>query len=571
MLRPIAPTVWVTILLMAATEGLSQDAINGIEFAERNRTSEIVLGAYRGGIGVVDFNRDGWPDLAVGDNPNRPKRLFQNVPDSARPGGRNFIDVTAGSGIEDLDGTARESVGVLAADYDNDGDEDLYFVARGAGTFGVLYQNDGTGHFTNVSVAAGVRRPAPNAECASWCDFDLDGDLDLIAFGNQGSPYATLLRNDGNGTFSDATSLLPLISTTAHFYSCTWMDYDGDGWPDCFPLTSAGAAYDLVLHNIDDGQGGRRFENVASQIGFVGLGSAPMGIAQGDFDGDGDLDLGISDAIVGTYFRNDSGHFTRITPFATMFGWGVDWIDVDNDRLLDFFTAGSWGTARLDNLQRNLGGGAFANYSPALNTTALATQFSAQVDFNNDGRQDIIAVNPNVSVSVYENVSTTSNHWLRVTLRGDGVRANRDAVGALVRVTAGGVTQLRPLLSGSSTTATEDMRLHFGLGDATVVDRIEVLWPRAGSIQSRTERFLGPISADQALTLAPADSVLAGDLNCDGALTADDVPAFITALLDPAFYSASFSQCNISNADLNTDGRVDGRDIQDLLTGLALQ
>lgn len=554
------------LLLLALPNAFAQNAINGVQFADRNRAAEIVLGAYRGGLGVIDFDADGWLDLAIGDNPNRLKRLFRNVPDAARPGARTFADVTAGSGIDDLDGTARESVGVLSADFDNDGDEDLYFVGRGAATFGVLYQNDGTGRFTNISVASGVRRPLPNAECASWCDFDLDGDLDLIGFGNQAAPYAALLRNNGDGTFTDASALLPSIATTAHFYSSTWIDYDADGWPDCFPITSAGPAYDLVLHNIDDGQGGRRFENVAGQIGFVGLGSAPMGIAPGDFDGDGDLDLAISDAIVGTYFRNDAGHFTRITPFSTMFGWGVDWLDVDNDRLLDFYTAGSWGTARLDNLQRNLGGGHFADYSATLNTVALATQFSAQLDFNNDGRQDIVAVNPNVSVSVFENISTTPNHWLRVILRGDGTRVNRDAVGALVRVTAGGVTQTRPLLSGSSTTATEDMRLHFGLGDAQRIDRIEVVWPRAGAIATRTETFLGPLDADRAITLAPAASVLRGDLNCDGAVNPADVAPFVSALIDPTGYAAAFSSCNASNGDLNSNGRVDGDDIQILIS-----
>ena len=558
--------VFSVVCTIAAATASGQTVLNGISFLDRNQTREVVLGAYRGPIAVIDYDEDGYPDLIIGDSPGRMKRLFHNVPDGGRPGARTFVDATIGSGIDEPDGTARDAVGIVVGDYDNDGHDDIYMIGRGP-NFGVLYHNDGSGHFTNVTAASGIRFSGGGTpESASWCDYDLDGNLDLFVIGNS-APNMVLFRNNGNGTFSNASNLLPAIQSVLHFYSHTWLDYDGDGWPDAFPITSSGAGHDVVLHNVSDGQGGRQFVNVASQIGFVGLGNAPMGIALGDFDGDGDLDIGIADAIVGTYFRNDGGVFTRITPFATMFGWGVDWIDVDNDKLLDFFTAGSWGSANFDNLQRNLGGGVFANYSATLNGASLATQYAVQVDLNNDGRQDIIAVNPNNSVSIYENASTTPNHWLRVRLRGNG-GVNRDAVGAIVRVTSGGVTQMRALVSGSATTATEDMRLHFGLGGDAAVDRIEVTWPRNGSLASRTERFLGPIAADQTIVLSPATSVLAGDLNCDGALNAADVASFVQALLDPPAYAAANLSCNISNADINGDGVINGADVQPLLQSL---
>jgi len=547
----------------ASLSAKAQTVINGVSFLDRNQRAEIVLGAYRGPVAVIDFDEDGLPDLVIGDTVGRTNRLFRNVPDAARPGERTFVDVTAGSGLDDAEGTARDAVGIVVGDYDNDGHDDVYVIGRQSAGFGVLYRGHGAGPFTNETAAAGIRFFNGNPEAASWCDFDLDGDLDLLVIGNS-SPYMQLFRNNGGGPFANVSSLLPPILPIVHFYSVAWFDYDADGWPDAFPITSSGAGRDVVLRNVSDGLGGRQFVNVANQIGFVGLGNAPMGIALGDYDLDGDFDIGISDAIVGTYFRNDGGVFTRITPFSTMFGWGVEWIDVDNDKWLDFYTAGSWGSANFDNLQRNLGG-TFANYSATLNGASLATQYSVQIDFDNDGQQDIVAVNPNNSVSIYENDSTTANHWLRVGLRGDGKLVNRDAIGALVRVTSGGVTQMRALVSGSSTTTTEDMRQLFGLGGDSVVDRVEVVWPRSGSIASRTERFLGPIAVDQTVTLTPAASVLAGDLNCDGSANALDIGSFVQALVDPAGYAASNTSCNISNADLNGDGSVNGVDSQSFM------
>ncbi|MCG3126463.1 MAG: hypothetical protein CHACPFDD_01299 [Phycisphaerae bacterium] len=558
------------MMALAALSASGQTSIDGISFVDRNLSGEVVLGAYRGGVAVIDYDRDGWMDLIIGDNFGLPTRLFRNVSDTMRPGARTFLDVTVGSGLNDADGNARSAVGIVVGDYDNDGDDDVYVIGRSnpATSFGLLYRNDG-GTFINVSDAAGVRvSTTTNPESASWCDYDVDGDLDLLVCCNLAPPYMFLFRNNGNGTFADASSLLPAVAGFGHVYSHSWLDYDRDGWPDCFPITASGAGHDVVLHNVPDGAGGRKFVNVADALGFTNLGPAPMGIAAGDYDGDGDLDLGISDALVGTYFRNDGGSFAHITPFSTMFGWGVDWLDVDNDGDVDFYTAGSWSTANFDNLQRNLGGGAFQDISATLNTASRATQYSAQVDFNNDGRRDLIAINPTHSVSVYENVSTTGGHWLALQLRGDGVRVNRNAVGAFVRLTAGGVTQVRELVSGSSTTATEDLRLHFGLGAADVVDQIEVQWPRLGALALRDEVFEGPFAADQMLTLAPTLSP--GDMNCDGSVNGFDVEPFVIALGGQAAYEAAYPECHYANADVSGDGSVNGFDVDgfvELLTG----
>lgn len=560
------------LLLGASAAGsIAQTNISGIEFVDRNQTGQIVLGSYRGGIAVIDYDNDGFPDLVLGHGVNGAKRLFHNISDPARPGFRTFQDVTAASGLDDSDGTSRDALGILVGDYNNDGLDDIFMVGRGGSpaSFGILYRNDGAGHFTNVSTTSGVRKFGGNAESASWNDFDLDGRLDLLIAGNA-EPYLTLLHNNGDGTFSDASSRLPAVLSFAHIYSHSWMDYDHDGYADAFILTRSGDGHDCVLHNVSDGAGGRRFENTAAAIGFTNEGPAPMGVAFGDYDGDGDFDIAISDANVGTYYRNDGGVMTKLPLLSTMFGWGVEWIDVDNDSRVDFYTAGSYGNAsNVDNLQRNLGGGLFQNVSAALNTIALPTQYSVQLDFNNDGRRDIISVNPYNSVSVYENVSTTANHYLTIALRGDGTAVNRNAIGASVRITTGGVTQMRDLVSGSSTTATEDMRLHFGLGAATTVDSIEVIWPRQGSLAARTQVFPGPIDADQILTLNAISTqpvYSAGDLNCDGAVNNFDIDPFVLALIDAESYAAAFPNCDRQLLDVNDDGLANNFDIDPFVT-----
>lgn len=498
-------------LALCAAPVWAGTAIDGIQFVDRNATGEIVLGGLRGTLAVLDYDDDGWPDLAIRHFTGSATRLFHNVPDPARPGYRTFVNVGAGSGLDDADGTSRGAFGVVAADIDNDGDTDLYMTGYHSNTTaGLLYRNDGGGHFANITVSAGLRTTGINTQSASFVDYDHDGYVDLMTFNSTPSPSAyNLYRNNHNNTFTDVTSILAPQAASGAIYAHLWMDYDGDGWEDAFILTRNGSA--TLLKNVDNGAGGRQLINVSAATGFVALGPAPMGIAAGDMDGDGDFDLSITDAVRGTYYRNNGTTLTQVTPFATFFGWGTTWLDVDNDGDLDNYQAGSFGTANVDHLTRNLGGGAaWDNISAALNTTALPSQHCVQVDFNNDGRQDIITINPGTpSISVYENISTTPGHWITLALTGNGVTTNRSAIGAVVRVTAGGVTQVRQLISGSSTSSTEDLRVHFGLGAATSVDSIQVLWPRQGTLASRTEVFTGPFAVDQILPIAESGPPMA--------------------------------------------------------------
>ncbi|MCH8852295.1 MAG: VCBS repeat-containing protein [Planctomycetes bacterium] len=554
-------------VLVAATLGdrafAGMDCIDGVCFIDRGASGEIDLGNLRGGIAVIDFDGDGFPDLIVGDNQDLANRLFHNQPEPGQPGQRTFVDVTAGSGLDDADGTSRSAAGVVVADYDNDGDTDIFMIGfhHDSNSHGLLYRNDG-GVFTNVSIDAGVRRTGYAPSSASWNDYDLDGFVDLLICSWQGSINNFLLyHNNGDGTFSEVTDLLPAIPEFRTAYSHLWMDYDQDGYADCFVLVDIGPS--VLFKNIDDGQGGRTFINVASDVGYTNLGNGPMGIAAGDYDGDGDLDIGLSNTSAGRYYENIGGSFVQVFPFSSIWGWGVSWIDVENDGDLDFYMCGSYtnggGGANFDRLFRNFGGGGFDDVSPALNGLSASSMHSVQIDFNNDGLQDLITINPGVPgefISVYENRSTTNNHWIKIRLRGTSSGINGDAIGAVVRVTAGGVTQIREVMSGSSLTATEDLRAHFGLGDAAEVDQIEVIWPRQGSMASRTDVYTGPFPANQIMTLEPvATGCASSDFDGDGS-----VGAFDLALL-----LGSWGPCPGCPADLDGDGSVGAFDLALLL------
>lgn len=592
----------ISALGFGRTSAAVPTCLDEICFVDRGASGEIVLGHIRGGLSVLDYDLDGYPDLFIGDNAGATNRLFHNAPDLARPGNRTFADVTVGSGIDDSSGTSSFSFGVVSADYDNDDDPDLYLTGGNQENgYGQLYRNDGAGHFTNISVAAGIRSTSFAPLSASWTDLDLDGDLDLMTVGEGGAAGSLrLLINNGNGTFTDAADRVPVVTNRGIAYANLWMDYNSDGYSDLvIPFTMI----PMVLENRPSQGGGRVLVDVTQAVGFTHLGPAPMGIAAGDHDNDGDFDIAVTDAVRGTYYETRGQTMVEVFPMQTFFGWGVTWIDADNDGWLDNYQAGSHSTANFDRFQRNLGNSVFVDLSPVLNTSSLASQHTVQVDFNNDGRQDLITINPgtpNQTISVYENISVTQYHWLNLRLRGDGLGINRDAVGAIVEVQAAGLTQIRQVRSGSATTATEDMRLHFGLGGAKQVDAITIIWPALGPLSARTYRYVGPFDADHFYGIyAPSDDcngnsspdyfdigqgfsldcnetavpdeceqISAGDFSGDGALTLADIRGIRICLNGPAQPpSPPLLACTdtcLESMDFDHDGDVDLLDIQTL-------
>ena len=521
----VAGVVCALGALAGACAAQTPVVLAGVSFVDRAALGQITLGNIRGSLGVIDYDNDGFFDLFINDNLGQPKRLFHNVPSSTVPGGRTFVDVSTASGIGgDADGRARGPGGVVVFDYNNDGHPDIFTSGTGTGGSGLLYRNNGDGTFTNVTQAAHLRVPNISPLSVSAVDFDHDGWTDLFTVSN-GTPARTmvLLRNNGDGTFTDRPDLLPAGDYGGTVYAHAWTDYDHDGWEDCLVLFNAGRP--LVIRNVPDANGGRRFVDATAASGMTTVGPAPMGVALGDVDNDGWIDVAITDAVSGTYYQNRNGVFTRIQPYTTFFGWGTVYLDANNDGWLDNYQAGSYGAANVDWLLRNNGDGTFTEVRAALNTRALASQYCARIDFDNDGREDLITINPGNFISVYHNQSPGPNHWSSVRLAG-GRGVNRDAVGARVLLTAGGSTQTRELALGSSYSAGEDPRLHYGLSTAAVVDRIQVIWPRPGTLAQRTETFAGPFPADTLITLSPHALCLL-DYNADGDLNPDDLGDYL--------------------------------------------
>jgi enediyne biosynthesis protein E4 len=505
--------------------------LGGVSFVDRAALGQITFGNIRGSIGVIDYDNDGWYDLFFADSSGLPNRLFRNVASPTLSGGRTFTDVSSAAGLTaDGDGRLRGAGGVVVFDYDNDGFSDIYTLGIGGnGSSGLLYRNNGNGTFSNNSVVAGVRITGLSPASASAVDFDHDGFVDLfIASTATPGRTLTLLRNNGNGTFSDRSDLLPPISFTGITYAHAWNDYDHDGWEDGLILFNAGRPF--TLKNVADPAGGRRFIDATTESGFTFVGPAPMGIALGDVNNDGWLDVAITDARTGTYFENRGGTFTQVFPYSTFFGWGTIYSDVDNDGDLDNYQAGSAGTSNIDWLLRNDGGGVFTDARSALNTTSLPSQQCARIDFDNDGREDIVTVNVSRFISLYHNQSSVSNHWSKVHLVGAG-GVSTDAVGARVRLFSGGTSQVREVTLGSSYSAGEDPRMNFGLGSKTVVDRVEVIWPRRGELAARTDVFTGPFAADQILTFTPQLPCVADFDSSGGTPDAGDIDAYFAAWL----------------------------------------
>lgn len=501
-------------------------AASGIHFQHTSGASpEKYLPETMGSGGVfLDFDEDGWIDIFLVDGgaiaareaAGRARhRLYRNTRNGT------FEDVTHTSGI-----TQREyGMGACAADYDNDGAIDLYVTNLGAN---VLYRNDGTGRFTDTTRTAGVGSVQWSTSCA-FADIERDGDVDLFVTNYldwtvashrfcgdarnrirsychptvyKGAP-SVLYRNNGDGTFTDATTEAGVFSTAGKSLGVVFGDYDVDGWPDFF------VANDSVPNFLYHNERGGRFREVALKAGVAvaddGKARAGMGTDFGDYDGDGLLDLIVTnlDLEMHTLFRNLGGGVFEDRTFTSgiggptrpFVGFGTAFFDYDNDGRLDlaiangnvidnasYFRPGA-SHAQRNLLFRNQGGGrmteagrsAGAGFAPEKVSRALATG-----DIDNDGDLDLLVTNNGQTADVLRNDGGNANNALLVRMI--GTRSNRSAVGARVRVTAGSTTQVREVKAGSSYLAQNDLRVHVGVGRAARIDRLEIRWP-AGEVE----------------------------------------------------------------------------------------
>ncbi len=499
-----------------------------------------ILDAIGSGVALLDYDNDGWLDIYLvngstddaqeGKAPPPHAALFHNNHDGT------FTNVAAKAGVEN----DRWGFGVAVGDYDNDGWPDLYVTNFGKNR---LYHNNHDGTFTDVAEKAGVTLGNWSTG-ATWGDYDGDGRLDLfvpgyvhydlkaqpepgaegVSFsfcqyrgiktycGPRGLPGEPdhLFHNNGDGTFTDSSVAAGVADKPGYYgLSSVFVDVNNDGKPDL--LVADDSTPNYLYLNKGDGT----FEDVSYASGYAlnkeGRETASMGIALGDTRNNGQLDIfntTFSDDYKPFYRNDGDANFTDIsydTQVAEMtipfLGWGDGLFDYDNDGWKDlFFVNGHvyrhadeypWGTSWAERplLFRNLLGAKFEPV-PAVDGSALATPMTSRGmafgDLFNDGRVDVVINNMDAMPALLRNVyepaaGQPANHWIAFELVG-GPKSPRDAVGATVYVTAGGIKQRGDVFSGGSFESNSDMRPHFGLGASTSVDAVEVRWP-SGAVE----------------------------------------------------------------------------------------
>ena len=505
-----AGSLVVTPTVAAGPQDQFEDvtAAAGLDFVHQFCDERIanILMSNGAGAAVLDFDQDGWMDLyfvnsgplegVTGHAPGtarQPNRLYRNRGDGT------FADVTEAAGVG---GTGYGSA-VAVADYDRDGWPDLYVVNVGPNH---LYRNRGDGTFAEVSVAAGVG-DAGTGIGAAWADVDNDGWLDLLVanyltydpsstlyFNPDAYPgplsYAAesnvLYRNRGDGTFEDWSERAGIRVPGHRAMSVCAFDYELDGDSD-FYLCNDSTPNTLF---VNDGRGRFTEQAVPAGVAYNALGEAAgsMTAAVGDVNGDGLPDLFVSRLGYGSLYLATSAQRFRDQMMASglgqitarYVGWGVNFLDFDNDGDVDMFLANGDAhrlVGRESLLLANNGEGRFADArraGGAVFGARLKARGSVVLDFDNDGALDVLVTVMGDRSFLLRN-RRLGGAWLRLRL--EGVRSNPHGWGAHVRVTAGGRTQFAEARCPSGFLGQSDPRLHFGLGFATVVERLEIRWP----------------------------------------------------------------------------------------------
>jgi enediyne biosynthesis protein E4 len=470
------------------------------------------------GAAFLDYDGDGWLDVFLVNGmswPDSPKKvrstpaLYRNNRDGT------FTDVTREAGLA----VEFYGVGVTAADYDNDGDCDIYVTALGADR---LFQNQGDGTFKEIGKEIGLGSTAYGTS-AAFFDYDKDGHLDLFvanyvqwtretdiwcSLDGETKSYCTpetykgaspiLYRNLGNGKFADVTREAGLYDNTNKGLGVTIFDYNNDGWPDVM------MANDTQPNRLWENNGDGTFTEVGVIAGIAfsedGVARGAMGIDAGDYDRSGYLSVVIgnfSNEMVSLYHNEQSGFFIDDAPTSTVgpaslltLAFGTFFFDYNLNGYLDIFAANGHVENDINAVQKrvtyaqpphlfeNQDGRQFREVTHLLGESFAAPKVArgaAFGDFDNDGDLDLLLTLCNGPARLYRNDGGNRNNWVSLDLVGS--KSNRDGLGALVTVKSKGSAQTAIRKTGSSYCSQSQLRLTFGLGDATSIDAVEVVWP----------------------------------------------------------------------------------------------
>jgi len=487
-------------------------------------TNKYLLETTGTGVAAFDYDGDGWLDIFLvngttlegfpkGQEPTN--HLYRNRHDGT------FEDVTARAGVA----SSGWGQGVCTGDYDNDGHEDLFVTYWGQNR---LYRNRGDGTFDDVTVGANLTnsRARWSTSCA-FLDYDRDGRLDLIvanyidldldttplpssglcrykglavACGPPGLPGARnlLYHNDGEGKFADVSEKSGIVRARGTYaLGVSTLDFDSDGWIDIYVANDSNPS--ALYHNNHDGT----FTDIGTTAGCAysqdGKSQSGMGIAIGDYDRNGTMDIfktnfaGDTSTLysnTGTGMCEDRTFASGIGMNTRWLGWGVGFLDLDNDGWLDLFLVNGHVYPEVDSLKaeaayrqpkvvyRNLHNGRFADITAQLGppvTTEKASRGAAFGDFDNDGDTDVVVNNVHDTPDLFRLDQTSGHHW--ITLKLVGTRSNRSAIGSLVRVITADGEQRQEVRGGGSYYSQSEQRLQFGLGEAKRVERVVVRWP----------------------------------------------------------------------------------------------
>ncbi len=505
----------------------------------------VIIETKGSGIAFFDYDQDGWLDIYLSNG----SRLDAHWPAGKEPTTHlyknnrdgTFTDVTERSGL------ARSGwqTGICVGDYDNDGWDDLFCTFWG---HNILFRNNGDGTFTDVTKRAGLDQSHGRwGTGCTFLDYDRDGHLDLFVCnfikldpdkplspadmsfcqwkgiptmcGPRGLPGETdiLYHNNGDGTFTDVSEKAGILKPGPR-YSITAVsyDFDNDGWPDIYVAVDSEPS--MLFQNNHDGT----FTDIAVLAGCAynddGHEQAGMGIGVADYDCDGWLDIfktNFADDTCDLYHNNGDGTFSDVSFSAgvginnSYVAWGCGFIDYDNDGWTDIVQVNGHVYPEVDKynfgetfknprlVYKNLGNGRFQDVSAGMGpgiTERFSSRGAAFGDYDNDGGMDILVLNMNELPSLLHNIGGNRQNWIKIKLI--GTKCNRTAIGARVRVVTGKHAQIDEVHSGTSVMSQNDLRLHFGLGSAEVVDLIEVKWPTT----QKVERFTN-VKVNQILTI----------------------------------------------------------------------
>ena len=476
------------------------------------------------GAAAFDYDGDGWVDIFLVNGTTLDAQKGDGAPTNhlyRNKGNGTFEDVTARAGLTQTGWGQATCTG----DYDNDGREDLFVTYWGQNR---LYRNRGDGTFDDVTARAGLMqaRQRWNTGCA-FLDYDRDGRLDLfaanyidfdlkatplpssglcrykglpVACGPPGLPGGKniLYHNKGDGTFADVSDSSGITNTKGTYsLGVATIDFDNDSWIDLYVANDSNPS--ALYRNNHDGT----FTDIAISAGCAysqdGKAQAGMGIAIGDYDRSGTLDIFKTNFAgdTSTLYSNtgkalcDDRTFTSGIGVNTRWlGWGVSFLDLDGDGWLDLFLVNGHVYPEVERVKtesgykqrkvvyRNLRSGRFEDVSERLGTpitTPKSSRGAAFADFDNDGDVDVVVNNVKDVPDLFRLDRTSGAHWVSLALI--GTQSNRSAIGALVRIVTSNGEQRQEVRGGGSYYSQNDLRLHFGIGDARTIDRVNVRWP----------------------------------------------------------------------------------------------